>query len=435
MAVIAAILMVKEGGGAEALPSQFAPVSVGLVSASKLATEAVPARHAVAWMPRQRQIKHVVMLVGESLRADYIDWTPGNPYTPDLARLRPRLVDFGPAVSGGNCSHYSNAILRFDATPDQLGSFARPDQSDAVAIRQARRLSHRLYRRPVRLQSQPGKLQNFMTAKETADIDSLVTMPETAPTPTLDDRLLDTVIKELRSPKPVFIYANKNGAHFPYDNAYPKSQRLFRPTMTEAMYAAAGGDVSKHTLTSNMAGGPSQTRINSYRNAVRWSVDRFFGRLFKEADLDDTVIIFTSDHGQQFDPAHLTHCTVEDPDAREGYVPLFVSTTNPDLRARFAAGAEASRWHASHFQIAPTLFALFGYRKSDIDSRYGPSLFEANTRAPAFTSGDIFGLFSEQVRWHPLDLKKNYLEPGATAVPPVKNFTEAVPANAGTQTR
>jgi lipid A ethanolaminephosphotransferase len=411
VALIAAIIVLKEGGGSQAMPAQFAPLSVGLVSAAKISADSVPERRTVGWTPGRRQVRHVVMLVDESVRADYIDWTPGNPYTPELARLHPRLVDFGPAASAGNCSHYSNALLRFAAARDHLG---RDILTNPTLWQYAKRAGYRT----VFIDAQsafnrnPGKLQNFMTADETGDIDRLVTMPETVPAPQLDDRLLDAVIAELRSDTPVFIYANKNGAHFPYDASYPALQRLFQPTMTQGSQAAsqnggAGGGSAEAA--------PKQERVNSYRNAVRWSVDRFFKRLFEEAALNDTVILYTSDHGQAFNPDRLSHCTVEDPDPREGLVPLFVTTPRTDLRARFQEAAQASRGYASHFALAPTLFELFGYARADIRRNYGPSLFEANTRPPGFTSGDIFGLFSERPRWHPLDLGASYLEPEATA--------------------
>lgn len=416
VALIAAIIVMYEGGGTTGLPAQFAPLSIGLVSAAKIATAPSHERRAVTWTPGVRKARHVVMLVDESLRGDYIDWTRGNPYTPELARLRSRLVDFGPAASAGNCSQYSNALLRFGAARDHLGSSVL---TNPTLWQYAKRAGFRT----VFIDAQsafnrnPGKLQNFMTTAEAGQIDNLVTMPDGVPAPQLDDRLLDTVIQELRSPGPVFIYANKNGAHFPYDHDYPASETLFRPTMTEQLQAQTRDDIGNRTLANYVLGGPIQGRIDSYRNAVRWSVDRFFKRLFAEADLTDTVVLFTSDHGQVFNPDRLTHCSVEDPDPREGLVPLFVAASDPALQQRFAVGAKESRDHASHFSIAPTLFELFGYAKPDIAKAYGPSLFERNDRQPGFTSGDIFGLFSANVRWHPLDLSRRYLEPEATATP------------------
>jgi lipid A ethanolaminephosphotransferase len=414
--LIAAIIVIKEGGGSQALPSQFAPLSVGLVSAAKISSTAVPERHAIAWKPGPRQARHIVMLVDESVRGDYIDWMPGNPYTPAIAQLKPRLVDFGPAASGGNCSHYSNAILRFAAARHHLG----PEiLTNPTLWQYAKRAGYRT----VFIDGQsafnrnPGKLQNFMTTEETRSIDRLVTMPTGMSAPTLDDRLLDVVEEELRSDQPVFIYANKNGAHFPYDASYPASERPFRPTMSDALRAATSDGVAHRTISTYVEAAPKLERINSYRNAVLWSVDRIFKRMFDEANFDNSVILYTSDHGQQFNPDRLSHCTVEDPDPREGFVPLFVEASDPALKARFETGAQESRGHASHFSLAPTLLELFGYRKPDIATVYGPSLFERNTEPAGFTSGDIFGLFSEHPRWHPLDLTAHYLEPDAKLAP------------------
>lgn len=412
---IAAIVVVKEGGGSQVLPTQFAPLSVGLVVGSKIAVHPLLQRSNVSWTwrgpfamaapradtlpPRTPithapQVRHIVILVDESVRGDYIDWTPGNPYTPELARLKSAIVNFGPAASGGNCSHYSNAILRFTAARTGLGQKVL---TNPTLWQYAKKAGFRT----VYIDAQgafnrnPGKLQNFMTAEEVRNIDSFNALDQSITPPALDDRLLDIVLRELNSDEPVLIYANKNGAHFPYDQGYPKAAQVFHASMDE---------VAQDT---------TQGRINSFRNVVKWSVDRFFKRMFDEATLKDTVVIYTSDHGQAFDPRRLTHCTVEDPDPREGLVPLFVIADHNDLRAKFATAAEASRGYASHFAIIPTVLELLGYGHSDVESLYGESLLKTNVRAPAFTSGDIFGLFSSTPRWHALDLQHNYLEPVA----------------------
>ncbi len=416
---IAAIVLVKEGGGSEVLPTQFAPLSVGAVVVSKVALNPIPKRQTIAWtwrgpfaaaapraesMPPRSPITHaaevrrIVILVDESVRGDYIDWTPGNPYTPELAKLKDKIIDFGPAASGGNCSHYANAILRFAAARDGLG---RKLLTNPTLWQYAKKAGFRtvFIDAQAGFNRNPGKLQNFMTVDETRDMDGFFALDEAVPPPALDDKLLDITLDELKSDKPVLIYANKNGAHFPYDRGYPDEARWFRPTMSE---------VAKDSTIS---------RVNSFRNVVRWSVDRFFKRLFDEVTLKDTVIIYTSDHGQAFNPARLTHCTVEDPNPREGFVPLFVITGNEALRARLAAAADASRGHASHFSIVPAVLELLGYAHDDIDRMYGESLLEKNARPPAFTTGDIFGLFAAQQRWHPIDLGRDYLEPAATSSP------------------
>lgn len=416
IAIIVAIIFAKEGGGSEGLPTQFEPLSVGIVLGSKVASNPLPERHKVelAWngpfkpqaetagastVAQATPIKRIVMMIGESVRGDYIDWTPGNPYTPELASLKDKIVNFGPAVSGGNCSHYSNAILRFDAKENGLGramltqptlwQFAKKAGFRTVYIDGQAGFNHN-----------PGKLQNFMTQSEASDIDGFYALSEDIPTPQLDDHVLDIVMKEIKPDKPVLIYANKNGAHFPYDQGYPESARLFQPTMSQSPTDTSAG------------------RINSFRNVIRWSVDRIMAKLIRDTDgLKDTVVIYTSDHGQNLDPKHLTHCSVENPNPREGLVPLFVATGNPALQARFAKAAAESRFHGSHFSVAPTILDLLGYDKQAVAKAYGASLMDKSTRETKFTSGDIFGLFAEKPRWHPVDLTKSYLEPAAFPKP------------------
>jgi hypothetical protein len=144
-------------------------------------------------------------------------------------------------------------------------------------------------------------------------------------------------------------------------------------------------------------------------------------------------VIYTSDHGQYLADKELTHCTIENPDPRQGYVPMMTATGDAALKARFETGAALTRGHATHFQIAPTVLELMGYRKADLDRIYGPSLFEKAEGGNAFTSGDIFGLFKREANWHPIDLSKDYLEPQAKVMRPADPqpvSTSAVPRKA-----
>jgi glucan phosphoethanolaminetransferase (alkaline phosphatase superfamily) len=394
VAIIAAIMVVKEGGGAQALPAQFAPLSVGVVAGWKVATISVPARSNVAWSPGRPEALKIALIVDESVRGDFIDWTAGNPNTPELARLKSQIVDFGPAASGGNCSHYSNALLRFAAARNEVG----PKLLTNPTIWQyAKRAGFRtvFIDAQAAFNRNPGKLQNFMTAREANDIDAFYALDADTPAYALDDRLLDILKDELSADRPVFIYAVKNGAHFPYDRGYPAEEARFRPTMADS-----GRD-------------SVETRVNSYRNVVRWSVDRFFKRLFDEARLTDAAIIYTSDHGQSFNPRRLSHCTVEDPDPREALVPLFVIPGSASMRARLVAAAESNRGSVTHFSIVPTVLEMLGYRRSDLARVYADTLLEPHGTPPTFTTGDIFGLFSSKVRWHAIDLFDFFGDPSS----------------------
>lgn len=389
---IAGIVFIKEGGGSQALPVQVAPVSVGLVTASKIAANPLPEREPVVMEAGEGGIRNIVVLVDESIRGDFVDFTPGNAITPHLAENRGRIVDFGPAVSGGTCSHYSNAILRYAARRDDLGGPAILRDPTIWQYAHAAGYETVFIDAQSAFNKNPGKLQNFMTTGEAASIDRFYTMDETVPTPELDRRLLDILGEELASDTPKLIFADKNGAHFPYDSAYPEAERVFTPTM-----GATGANTS-------------ETRTQSYRNAVRWNVDLFFERLLRDEDLKDTVVIYTSDHGQVFDPDALSHCSVDDPDPREGLVPLFVVTGDEALRARFSAAARASG-PRTHFSIMPTALHLLGYPHEAIVADRGPTLLDVADEPLAFSSGDIFGLFSSDVRWHEVDLDRLPLTP------------------------
>jgi hypothetical protein len=91
---------------------------------------------------------------------------------------------------------------------------------------------------------------------------------------------------------------------------------------------------------------------------------------------------------------------------------------DPSLKQRLAAGAAAGHGKASHFTIVPALLEMMGYPPADIAGYYGESLFTQPAAAPAFSSGDIFGLFSNEVLWHPIDLGQDYREPESLALVP-----------------
>ncbi|MGE3876709.1 MAG: sulfatase-like hydrolase/transferase [Parvibaculaceae bacterium] len=392
MAAIAFIVGTKSGNGYQAMPKQFAPLAIAAVAAEKVATQESHERGAVAWTPDPaKRVKSIVFLVDESIRADYLDFTARNPFTPDLANLKSNFVNFGPAASGGNCSHYSNFILRSAARRDDLTTSVN---TSPFIWTYAKKAGYRTVFIDAQgaILKDPGRLSNFMTITETQSIDRYVSLSYVSPEEA-DFELLRIIAEELKGDRPVFIYANKNGAHFPYDAAYPKDHALFGPTASEA-----GSDAPAY-------------RIASYRNAIAWSVDRFFSRLFADIDLSNVAMVYTSDHGQALGEGMLTHCTVENPDPRQGLVPLLAYAGDPGLMARLARGAEAGFGRASHFTIIPAILEMMGYRSADVASYYGESLFTSPEAPAAFTSGDIFGLFSSEVLWHPLDLSQDYREP------------------------
>jgi glucan phosphoethanolaminetransferase (alkaline phosphatase superfamily) len=389
--LMASVVWIKNGTGSQGLPNQFLPAALAGLAAEKLATQDIPVRQKVTWKSNGAVgTKNIILLVDESIRADYIDLTPGNRYTPNLAALADKFVNFGPASSGGNCSSFSNVILRYGVSRKNIMAGAN---ENASLFQYAKTAGFRT----VFIDAQAGNIsdgsamQNFMTTQERADIDGFYAIRDVS-SADADAALAKIVETELGAGKPVFIYANKNGSHFPYDATYPAASAVFHPTMTEK-------------------GDTVETRIASYRNAIAWSVDLFMRDLFKDADLSNTTLFYTSDHGQQLDPNQLTHCQVDGPDPRMHLVPLMVYSSDPATRAKLEVGAKLLSGKASHFQIAATLYALMGYSAADVDGAYDEDLFKGTAREPATTSGDIFGLFGSNTIWNSVDLKKNYMEP------------------------
>ncbi len=396
IAAIVAIVYTKSGGGSQALPKAFSPIALASLAGTTIALQGTPERGDVTWEvyepPSQNSPKqNIVLLMDESIGASFVDLTLGNQITPELAKHADKFVNFGAAVSGGNCSNYSNAILRMAASRSDIFTSIN---THPTIWQYAKKAGYRTVFIDAQAGniSNPGLLQNFMTMKEREGIDTFHAIRGVEPAQA-DLQVAEIVANELKSDTPTFIYANKNGAHFPYDHAYPKDQAYFHPTMAES-----GSDTE-------------QARLASYRNAVRWSVDHFMAELFARADFSNTTMIYTADHAQIFDPAKLTHCIVDNPEPEMGVVPLMVMTSDAARRVELEEGAKLLQGRASHFQIVPSILKWMGYAPKDIATRFDENLMTRTTRDPAFTSGDVFGLFSKQVFWWPVDLKKPVIYP------------------------
>ncbi|MHC4969682.1 MAG: sulfatase-like hydrolase/transferase, partial [Planctomycetota bacterium] len=205
------------------------------------------------------------------------------------------------------------------------------------------------------------------------------------------DQLLVRRITEITAEgDPVYIYVNKYGAHFHYENTYPPDQRRFEPTMHPQ----------------KPIDGSSREEIeNSYANSILWNVDRFFELLVPALDLSETVVLYTSDHGQSFKERRgvSTHADRRNPPASQANVPLIA--WGGFLEQRLPDGASALRDRTGHFRLFPSQLILMGYEEAEVTSqlilmgyeeaevtgRYGTPLWAAPPEGRIFVSGDLFG--------------------------------------------
>ena len=138
-----------------------------------------------------------------------------------------------------------------------------------------------------------------------------------------------------------------------------------------------------------------------------WNVGEFFSRLFAQADLSNTVLIYTSDHGQDLhergNPGLNTHCG-GDPVEEEGLVPLVVIQGSDLQTLDWSAQLTANKDRSSHYNIFPTMLQLMGYDLAGVEAVYGKPLNVAT--ADDFTFNYRFNArLGAKPQWKHIDLK------------------------------
>ncbi|HEY0504297.1 MAG TPA: hypothetical protein VGD42_12470, partial [Lysobacter sp.] len=117
---IAGILYLRGGEGSNGLPGQYNPAAFATVlCAEKLLAPATPPREDIALEHRGgRPFRHVVLVMDESVRGDYVDLNVEDGVETGLRPLGTALFNFGVAASAANCSSTSNASVRYGVTRD-----------------------------------------------------------------------------------------------------------------------------------------------------------------------------------------------------------------------------------------------------------------------------------------------------------------------------
>ena len=400
--LFSSLIFIKSDKAVAGLPQQFTPAAMTVAVASQLISQKIPIRKNVENAPNSLpKVKHLLYLVDESINPDYL-YSKDGKLIEGLAEHQSKIADFGISVSGSNCSERSNAILRLGATRDNLIQNVRTNPSIWQYAKKAGfRTVYIDSQATGNITTKPNDFQNYMTTVEAKFIDKFYKVKDVA-TPELDYRLLELIKEELAGDKPTFIYANKNGAHFPYNNNYPESEAIFQPVFIDNGAQGLGGLLDLYQEDNSI-----EKVINTYKNAIHWTVDKFFSKFFDEIDLSNTAVIYTSDHGQYFHPSSTTHCTSGyGAPVAEGLVPLMLITEKPTLLSRFKKAAEANYNITDHFSIYPTLLELFGYSKES-QNYYGLGLLEQLTaNKSAFNTGDILGIISTDTMWREVNMKE-----------------------------
>jgi len=326
----------------------------------------------------------IVMIMDESVRGDYLSLNDATYNTTPFLKAADTLVNFGVAISSGNCSHISRTIFRFGMRQSDLPNNWRSGLNRPTVWQFARLAGYKT----VHIDAWN---HNQLSSAEKALIDSNITVLDN-PGYSRDKSLAGRLINVLKDERPAFIYVDKYGVHFPYTTKYPTD---FQPFPTSAEWGTSnptertiGALLRSFVLPSGTVNEYSERAIAGYPNAIVWSVDEFFRSLLPAVDMSKTLIIYTSDHGQSLLPGHFTHCsTTAKAVPGEAYVPLFAATSVPEFKRSLEKAATRDFGRFSHFEVFPTVLLAMGYDAGWVNRAYGPSLMDTPSPGRKFMVG------------------------------------------------
>lgn len=367
-----ALLVKPKGIGFDGIPGHLSASGILLSFIYLDITTRNPGRDPVSLpLAGYPEIKNIILVVDESIRGDFIDLNKKQDTTPFLLANKNRIINFGLAVAGTNNSAGTNSFLRMGAVQDSLlNRDVRTLFKDTLIWQYA----HNASVKTAFIDCQrEGVLQNYMTETEKSYIDYFIQIPRDNAY-SMDHNAVPEIKKLIQMEHgPLFIYINKNGTHFHYEKRYPSDKKFFTPT-----------------LELNNTVSDRKRLVNSYKNSIRWTVDDFFSLLLKDLPMSETLIIYTSDHGQNLmdDGTTVTHFRFKNAIPQEVIVPLFIITDNLEVKKMFQKGAVYNFNRASHFYIFPTILTLFGYDHSSVVEKYQPTLMDRGNTDPVFFTGN-----------------------------------------------
>lgn len=359
--------------GTEGLPAAFRVPAVTTIAA--LTARYPEVRDKVTEGPTsQPRYSKIVMIVDESVRGDFLGINdPSKNNTPFLSEMKNGLVNFGLAIAAHNCSAPARYILRAGLQPSDL-----PEPTDralrAPTIWQfAKKAGYQTVL--IDAWSEVFGVHSFMSKTERVFIDKEIPVSG-SPVYLRDKRIATEVLPPLLAiGERTFVYLNKYGAHFPYRTTHPPD------------FPGDGVETTDNLDNRNEL-------IASYSRALRWAVDEFFRMLLSHADLSDTLIIYTSDHGQSLLEGgyKLTHCSSSNVHPGEAIVPTFAMTDDREFGRALKAMAQQHFGKSTHFDIFPTLLLAMGYGQAWVDQHYGAESLVRMSGNPKrrFLSGDVF---------------------------------------------
>ncbi len=318
--------------------------------------------------------KNIILIVDESVRGDYLSINGYEKNTTSYLSSLDNLLTMGSIPSVANASASTQYILRNGVTIDELPDRNYKTLKKQTIFQYAKKAGfNTLY---LDAQTYYKKLQNYMSSYDMEHIDHYITLRNKDNLAFSDRRMVKKLSKELKnSSGSNFVYFIKHGSHFKWQLSYPKSNEVFKPTLS--IYEGLDFD-------------NREKAVNTYLNSIKWGVDDFFNFLLNEIDTKDTLIIYTSDHGQNIIENNIliTHGLAINPPSTMANVPLLIYANDIGyIKSKFD-NIKLNSY--SQYQIFPTLLDIMGYEDKIIE-QYGLPFWKASDDKLQFFSGQIFG--------------------------------------------
>ncbi|WP_212624985.1 sulfatase-like hydrolase/transferase [Pseudomonas sp. PP3] len=370
--LLSAVLFVRAGEGARGLPQMYTPLAYLNLFAYESLHNTVGPREPVGLARVDKAVSHdIVLIIDESISGNYLDINAPFGVHSNLKAPRPGvdIFNYGYAASIANCSADTNITLRYGGT---RADYMRINSTMPSIWQYAKKAGLRTVY--IDAQRTGGNLQNLMSDTEKRDIDEFVQFDQTS-VRERDMAAAAKLIELLNDDKAQLVVMNKVGAHFPVHDKYPDAFMAYRPTLPRGQFV----EVADTGERDGFNGQPDDWELyrNAYKNTLLWNVGEFFSRVFAQANLNNALLIYTSDHGQDLhergNPGLNTHCG-GDPVEEEGLVPLVVIQGSGLKTLDWQAQLADNKDRSSHYNIFPTLLQLMGYDLAGVEAVYGKPL-------------------------------------------------------------
>lgn len=180
-----------------------------------------------------------------------------------------------------------------------------------------------------------------------------------------DDEALKLVQENLKQPGKSFLIVNKYGAHFPYYDNLPEAER-------------------------------SHDRMLDYAKTVKLHTKNFLDTLQKNFNAK-TLILYTSDHGQNV-AGPSTHCgSGSDAKLAEWQVPIAVMSADPELIRNLSSRMSNSKqkFLLTHNELIESARNALGFEVAGVGSIFKLDLLEKYPAEHCFNYGPPLGFFGK----------------------------------------